>query len=97
MSPPKIEYNEIVRLISHSIIHAIPEGTGPTLALNALLNVAAHALSRMDPLTRTDEYTRTIVFLIGEALRQGVDLDDLRRYCQQLATENERTFFHDPA
>ena len=66
----------------------------PTLALNALMNTVAQVLGQQDPLTRAGEFSRCISFLISEAFRLGVNLDDLGRYCRQLATEHERNFYN---
>lgn len=96
MSVPQIEYREVVRLIGRSILEAIPEGAGPTTALNALMNVVTFHLGQLDRETSADEYGRTIMFLVGQAKLRGISLAELRGYCQDIATDDEGAFFHDP-
>jgi hypothetical protein len=96
MSAPIIEHEEIVRLIGQSILSAIPEGASPTEALTALQNAAVFLLDGIEPSYRAHEYTCSIMFFVSEAKRRGISVADLRRYCQQIATDDERGFFHDP-
>lgn len=93
ITPDHIGYEQMVEMIGAKLMAAIPDGAG-ALGINSLLNTAVHLVREGSPSYRQEQLALSITFLIGEAGRMGVNLDDLARHCQQLATVHEKVFFN---
>lgn len=93
MTPDHTGYAQMIDLLGAKLLAAIPKNAGP-VGINALLNAATSLLAEGSPSYRQEQMALSIAFFIGEARRLGVNLDDLARHCQQLATDHDRVFYN---